>query len=121
MDKTILIAEDEAPIAKLVQFKLEKKGYKIIHKNNGKDALEAIKSEKPDLILLDVMMPYLTGFEVLKEIKSNLETKDIPVIMLTAMGKEADAVKGFDFGVIDYIRKPFNYAELVSRINRVFK
>ena len=121
MDKTILIAEDEAPIAKLIQFKLEKKGYKIIYKNNGKDALEAIKLEKPDLVLLDVMMPYLTGNEVLKEIKTNLDTKDIPVIMLTAMGQETDAVKSFDLGAIDYIRKPFNYAELVSRIERIFK
>jgi len=120
MDKTILIAEDEAPIAKSIQFKLEKNGYRTIYKKNGKEALEAIKLEIPDLILLDVEMPYLTGYEVLKEIKSNLDTKNIPVIMLTAMGQEADAVKGFELGATDYIRKPVNLMELIRRIDRVF-
>ena len=118
MSKKILIAEDEEHIAKIIKFKLEKNGYEVIHCSNGKDALASIISEKPDLVLLDVMMPGMNGFEVLKEMKAHPEVERIPVIMLTALGQETDTVKGFDLGVKDYIVKPFRTAELLSRVNR---
>jgi len=118
MSKKILIAEDETHIAKIIRFKLEKNGYTVIHESNGNDALASIISEKPDLVLLDVMMPGMNGFEVLKAIKADPNVGDIPIIMLTALGQETDMVKGFDLGVKDYITKPFRTAELLSRVNR---
>jgi two-component system, OmpR family, alkaline phosphatase synthesis response regulator PhoP len=121
MSKKILIAEDEVHVAKIIQFKLEKNGYEVIHKENGKEALAYAISEKPDLILLDVMMPGMNGFDVLKAIKNHPDIKDIPTVMLTALGQESDTVKGFDLGVEDYIVKPFRPAELLSRINRILK
>jgi DNA-binding response OmpR family regulator len=121
MSKKILIAEDEAHVAKIIQFKLEKNGYEVIHKSNGKEVLASIISDKPDLILLDVMMPGMNGFDVLKEMQKYPDIKDIPTIMVTALGQEADTVKGFDLGVEDYIVKPFRPAELLSRVNRILK
>ena len=118
MPTKILIADDEEHLGYLVKFKLEKEGFDVIWKKNGRQALEAVREERPDLVILDVMMPGLTGFEVLEAIKADPELKDTPVIMLTASGQEADTVKGIDMGAADYIVKPFRPAELVARIRR---
>ena len=118
MPTKILIADDEEHLGYLVKFKLEKEGFDVIWKKDGRQALEAVQEERPDLVILDVMMPGLTGFEVLEAIKADPELKDTPVIMLTASGQEADTVKGIDMGAADYIVKPFRPAELVARIRR---
>jgi len=119
MTKRIVLAEDEPQIAKLVEFKLKKEGYQVTWKENGEEALEAIKRERPDLILLDIMMPVMDGYEVLRQIKEDEKLRDIPVIMLTARAQERDVVKGIDSGAEDYIIKPFHPAELLSRVKRI--
>jgi DNA-binding response OmpR family regulator len=119
MTKRIVLAEDEPQIAKLVEFKLKKEGYQVTWKENGEEALKAIKEEKPDLILLDVMMPVMDGYEVLRQVKEDEGLKDIPVIMLTARAQERDVVKGIGSGAEDYITKPFHPAELLVRVKRI--
>ncbi|TET43677.1 response regulator [Candidatus Aerophobetes bacterium] len=119
MTKRIVLAEDEPQIAKLVEFKLKKEGYQVTWKENGEEALEAIKRERPDLILLDIMMPVMDGYEVLRQIKEDEKLRDIPVIMLTARAQERDVVKGIDSGAEDYITKPFHPAELLVRVKRI--
>ncbi len=119
MTTKIVLAEDEPQIARLIEFKLKKEGYQVIWKENGKEALEAIKEDKPDLILLDIMMPVMGGYEVLRHIKKDEGLKDIPVIMLTARAQEKDVVKGIDLGAEDYITKPFHPAELLARVRRI--
>ncbi len=119
MAKKIVLAEDEPQIARLVEFKLKKEGYQVVWKENGEEALEAIKADRPDLILLDVMMPVMDGYEVLRQIKEDENLRNIPVIMLTARAQERDVVKGIDSGVEDYITKPFHPAELVARVKRI--
>lgn len=121
MTKKIVIAEDEKHIGKLLTFKLGKEGFDVIWKEDGKSALETIQTEKPDLVILDVMMPKLNGFEVLEAIKSDDSIKDIPVVMLTARGQESDIVSGIDSGAADYIVKPFRPAELLVRIKRLLQ
>jgi len=119
MAKKIVLAEDEPQIARLVEFKLKKEGYQVICKGNGEEALAAIKTEKPDLILLDVMMPVMDGYEVLRRVKEDENLKNIPVVMLTARAQERDVVKGIDMGADDYITKPFHPAELLARVKRI--
>ena len=119
MAKKIVLAEDEPQIARLIEFKLKKEGYEVTWKENGEEALKAIKEDKPDLILLDVMMPVMDGYEVLRRLKEDENLKSIPVIMLTARAQEKDVVKGIDMGAEDYITKPFHPAELLARVKRI--
>ncbi len=119
MAKKIVLAEDEPQIARLIEFKLKKEGYEVTWKENGEEALKAIKEDKPDLILLDVMMPVMDGYEVLRRLKEDEDLKSIPVVMLTARAQEKDVVKGIDLGAEDYITKPFHPAELLARVKRI--
>ena len=119
MAKKIVLAEDEPQIARLIEFKLKKEGYDVTWRENGEEALQAIKAEKPNLILLDVMMPVMDGYEVLRRLKEDENLKSIPVIMLTARAQEKDVVKGIDMGAEDYITKPFHPAELLARVKRI--
>ena len=119
MTKKIVLAEDEPQIARLIEFKLKKEGYDVTWRENGEEALQAIKAEKPNLILLDVMMPVMDGYEVLRRLKEDENLKSIPVIMLTARAQEKDVVKGIDMGAEDYITKPFHPAELLARVKRI--
>ena len=119
MTKKIVLAEDEPQIARLIEFKLNKEGYSVIWKENGEEALKAIKEDKPDLILLDIMMPVMGGYEVLRRLKEDEKLKSVPVIMLTARAQEKDVVKGIDMGAEDYITKPFHPAELLARVKRI--
>jgi len=119
MVKKIVLAEDEPQIARLIEFKLKKEGYEVTWKENGEEALKAIKEDKPDLILLDVMMPVMDGYEVLRRVKEDENLKSIPVVMLTARAQEKDVVKGIDLGAEDYITKPFHPAELLARVKRI--
>lgn len=119
MTRKIVLAEDELQIARLIEFKLKKEGYQVTCKENGEEALKAIREEKPDLILLDVMMPVMDGYEVLRQVKEDENLKNIPVVMLTARAQERDVVKGIDLGAEDYITKPFHPAELLARVKRI--
>lgn len=113
----ILIAEDEPQINRLIELVLQSDGYyKIKNAYDGKEALEIIKTDKPDLILMDVMMPEIDGFELCKIIKSDNYLNSIKIIMLTAKKMEEDVLKGFEHGVIDYISKPFSNKILLARI-----
>jgi len=119
MAKKIVLAEDEPQIARLIEFKLKKEGYQVTWKENGEEALKAIKADKPDLILLDVMMPVMDGYQVLRRLKEDESLRNIPVIMLTARAQERDVVKGIDMGAEDYITKPCHPAELLARVKRI--
>src|SRR5262245_37046771 len=108
MTKKILAVDDERAILRLVQVNLERAGYRVVMASDGREAMEKVASERPDLIVLDVMMPYMDGFEVLRTLKRNPATRDIPVIMLTAKAQDADIFEGLKSGADCYLTKPFN-------------
>lgn len=119
MNKTILVIEDEPDIRNLVTWHLESEGYRTIKSGDGSKGLEAAIHEKPDLIVLDLMLPGVNGIEVCKTLKRNQATAGIPVIMLTAKGEEVDRIVGFELGADDYVVKPFSPRELILRIRAV--
>ncbi len=121
MAKKILAVDDEKAIVRLVQVNLEREGYEVVTAYDGREALEKVASERPDLIVLDVMMPYMDGFEVLQQLKKEPDTREIPVIMLTAKAQDADVFRGWQSGVDCYLTKPFNPMELKAFVKRVFK
>lgn len=116
--KKILVVEDEESLLKLESILLTSKGYEVIGVPNGKAALEAIDQQQPDLVLLDIMLPEIDGFEVCRRIKSNQQTKDIPVIMLTAKKSREDMTRGEKVGADWYITKPFKSAMVIETIQR---
>ncbi|MBG9454363.1 PhoP family transcriptional regulator [Lysinibacillus sphaericus] len=113
MDKTILVVDDEKPIADILQFNLIKEGYKVICAYDGDEALEKVEEEQPDLMLLDIMLPKRDGMEVCREVRKKY---DFPIIMLTAKGSEIDKVLGLEMGADDYVTKPFSTRELIARV-----
>jgi len=115
----ILLVEDNQAIYKLVSYKLKKSGFRFEYRENGKEGLEAIKELKPDLVILDVMLPSMNGFEILRQIRNDEELSQIKVIMLTSKNRAEDLEKGFSLKVDDYMDKPFKPTELVLRINKV--
>lgn len=121
MSEKVLIIDDEMHIVELLRFNLETSGYKTIYSYDGFDGFIKAKEEKPDLILLDWMLPNISGIEVLKKIRQDAELKKIPVIMLTAKNMEDDKVEGLEVGADDYITKPFSIKELLARITSVMR
>ena len=121
MAQKILIVDDERHIVRLVQVNLERAGYETIAAYDGLECLEKVEEEEPDMIILDVMMPRKNGFDTLKELQINDETKDIPVIMLTAKAQDKDIFIGWQTGVSAYLTKPFNPRELLTFVERIFK
>ena len=115
----VLVVDDEIYIVHILDFSLGMEGYEVVTALDGEAALEKIRTEKPDLIVLDIMMPKLDGYEVCKSIKSNAATQHIPVILLSAKGRNVDQKMGFDVGADDYITKPFSPRKLVERINAI--
>jgi two-component system alkaline phosphatase synthesis response regulator PhoP len=113
----ILVVDDEIYIVHILDFSLGMEGYEVLTALDGEQALERLKNEKPDLIVLDIMMPKVDGYEVCRTIKSSPETQHIPVILLSAKGRNVDQKMGFDVGADDYITKPFSPRKLVERIN----
>ena len=113
MDKLILVVDDEAPIVEILKFNLTKSGYRVLAAYDGEEGYRLAASEKPDLILLDVMLPKMDGFEVCKKIREKHST---PIIMLTARDEEVDKVLGLELGADDYITKPFSVRELLARV-----
>lgn len=120
MPKKILAVDDERHIVRLVQVNLERAGYHVVTAFDGKEALEKVEAENPDLVVLDVMMPYMDGFEVLQTLRKNPNTRDLPVIMLTAKAQDADVFRGWQSGVDCYLTKPFNPMELIAFVKRIF-
>ncbi len=116
--RRILVVDDEDRMRRFIRLNLEYDGFEVIEAANGREALDQVREGLPDLVLLDVMMPELDGFEVLRILR---ETSEVPVIMLTAKGEEEDIVRGLELGADDYITKPFSTRELVSRIKAVLR
>ena len=115
-DKKILVVEDDKDLISLIKFNLKSEGFNVLLSSNGEEGLFTAKEEKPDLILLDWMLPVLSGIEVLQRLKNNKDTKSIPVIFITAKGEENDKIRGLNSGADDYIVKPFSTKELIARI-----
>jgi len=121
MPKKILAVDDEKHIVRLVQINLEKEGYTVVTASNGREALEVAVAEKPDLIVMDVMMPEMDGLEALAKLKEGDATANIPVIMLTAKAQDSDVFRGWQSGADLYLTKPFNPAELITFVKRIFE
>ena len=121
MAANIFIVEDEKPIITLLQYNLEKEGYKVNFSETGEEGIQSIKKNVPDLIILDWMLPDFSGIEVCKQIKKINKLKNIPVLMLTAKSEEEDKVRGFESGVDDYVTKPFSYKEILLRVKSLLK
>ncbi|MDI6739854.1 MAG: response regulator [Candidatus Edwardsbacteria bacterium] len=119
MPKKIMVVDDEPYIARVIKFKLEQEGYTVISANDGITGLNKIREEKPDLVLLDVMMPGMSGYEVCQKIKGDAELAGIPVVILTAKGQERDREQGFSMGASDYITKPFSPNRLLELVKSI--
>jgi two-component system phosphate regulon response regulator PhoB len=117
----ILVVEDERDIAALVAYHLTKEGYRVRTTEGGQEALEAVSAERPDLMVLDLMLPGFSGYEVLHELRRRPDMADVPVVVLTARRDEADRVKGLELGADDYVTKPFSPRELVLRVGAVLR
>lgn len=121
MKPLVLLVEDEAPLVTLLRYNLEREGFRVATAQHGEEALVMIREETPDLILLDWMLPLVSGLEICRQLRRQSESRDVPVIMLTARGEEADKVRALDYGADDYITKPFSPAELIARIRAVLR
>jgi two-component system phosphate regulon response regulator PhoB len=121
MKPRVLVVEDEAPLAAMLRYNLEKEGFEVEEAANGEEALTKIAERKPDAVLLDWMLPLVSGIEVCRQLRRSPATRSLPVIMLTARGEEADRVRGLDSGADDYVVKPFSPTELVARLRAVIR
>ena len=113
----IFVVDDDPDVRELVEYKLIQSGHDVRSATNGQDALRLVPEADADLLLLDVMMPGLSGFDVLERLRSQDSTRELPIIMLTAKAQDADSDRGFTLGANDYVFKPFSPRELMSRVN----
>ena len=118
---TVLVAEDEGALMTLLRYNLEREGYRVVEAQDGEEALLIASEEKPDLVLLDWMLPQLSGIEVCRRLRGRQETRNVPIIMLTARGEEGDRIRGLDTGADDYMTKPFAMTELLARLRAVLR
>ncbi len=121
MTPYILVVEDEDALATLLKYNLDKEGHRVVVAADGEEALMIIDERQPDLVVLDWMLPKVSGIEVCRRLRAKAETKNLPVIMLTARGEESDRVRGLDTGADDYIVKPFSMSELAARVRAVLR
>ena len=121
MTPTVLVVEDEDALATLLQYNLEKEGYRVIQAGDGEEALILVQEELPDLVVLDWMLPKVSGIEVCRRLRQRPESRNLPILMLTARGEESDRVRGLDTGADDYVVKPFAMSELTARIRAVLR
>ena len=121
MKPLILVVEDEQALVTLLRYNFEAAGYEVATALDGDEALLAVAERRPDLIVLDWMLPSISGLEVCRQLRRKAETRDVPVIMLTARGEEGDRVRGLDSGADDYVTKPFSPTELVARVRAVLR
>jgi DNA-binding response OmpR family regulator len=117
----IIVVEDETDIREVLEYNLEREGYKVLTAADGKQGLELIQKKTPTLVLLDLMLPKIDGLEVCRQLKDDAETTSIPIIMVTARGEESDIVLGLELGADDYIVKPFSPKELLARVKAVIR
>lgn len=121
MNPSILVVEDETALVRLIRYNLEAEGFGVFDAPDGEEALLVLEERNVDLVLLDWMLPNLSGIEVCRRIRRKPETRNLPVIMLTARGEEGDRIRGLNAGADDYLAKPFSYKELVARIHAVLR
>ena len=121
MKPTVMIVEDEEALATLLRYNLEKEGYDVIAATDGEEAGLLLRENQPDLLLLDWMLPGVSGIELCRRLRGRPETRNLPVIMITARGEESDRIRGLDTGADDYITKPFSTSELLARIRAVMR
>ena len=117
----VLVVDDDAPSVKMIAFLLREEGYTVSTADNGLSALAQGDKEKPDLVILDVIMPGMNGYEVCQEMRSDPILKDVPILFLTAKAKDEDRISGFKAGADDYLSKPFNMEELILRVRAILK
>jgi DNA-binding response OmpR family regulator len=115
----ILVADDDPDILALVSFRLERAGYEVVAATNGEEAVELARAHRPDLAILDVMMPRVDGYEATRRLREHEDTRRIPVILLTARVQEDDVARGFEAGADDYVKKPFSPQELGARVQAI--
>jgi two-component system phosphate regulon response regulator PhoB len=120
-EPTVLVVEDETALATLLRYNLEREGYRVAEANDGEEALLVAEEAQPDLVILDWMLPQLSGIEVCRRMRSRGNLRNAPIIMLTARGEEADRIRGLDTGADDYIVKPFSMSELLARVRAVMR
>ncbi len=121
MTPYVLVVEDEDALATLLQYNLEKEGYDVTVAGDGEEALILVDERLPDLVVLDWMLPKVSGIEVCRRLRSRPETRNVPIIILTARGEETDRIRGLDTGADDYVVKPFSMTELTARIRAVLR
>lgn len=121
MKPTVLVVEDENALVTLLRYNLERAGYRVLAATDGEEALLVASEETPDLVLLDWMLPQLSGIEVCRRLRGRQETRNVPIVMLTARSEEADRIRGLDTGADDYLTKPFSMTELLARIRAVMR
>ena len=121
METSVLIVEDEVAIVTLLRYNLEREGFRVFSTGDGEEAVGMVRECRPDIIVLDWMLPSMSGIDICKQLRWSPETKGIPIIMLSARGEESDRIKGLDAGADDYLVKPFSPAELIARIRAVFR
>ena len=121
MTPLILVVEDEAALVTLLRYNLEREGFRVAAAGDGEEALLLAREQKPDLVLLDWMLPLLSGLEVCRQLRRNPDTRNVPIIMLTARGEEGDKLRGLDSGADDYVTKPFSPSELVARVRAALR
>jgi two-component system, OmpR family, alkaline phosphatase synthesis response regulator PhoP len=119
MAKKVLIADDEEDVKAVLQMFLQARGYEVITAFDGLDAMDQVKREKPDVVLLDIMMPLIDGFEVCRKLKADPETQQIPVIMLSAAGHAGSIQKGLEVGAVDYLVKPYEPDQLLKLLQKI--
>ena len=121
MTPLILVVEDEAALVTLLRYNLEREGFRVAEARDGEEALLMVREQKPDLVLLDWMLPLLSGLEVCRQLRRSPDTRSLPIIMLTARGEEGDKLRGLDSGADDYVTKPFSPSELVARVRAALR
>jgi len=121
LEASVLIIEDEIAIVTLLRYNLEREGFRVFSTGDGEEAIGMVRECRPDIIVLDWMLPSMSGIDICKQLRWNPETKATPIIMLSARGEESDRIKGLDAGADDYLVKPFSPAELIARIRAVFR
>ncbi|PCJ70366.1 MAG: phosphate regulon transcriptional regulatory protein PhoB [Rhodobiaceae bacterium] len=121
MNTTVLVVEDEEALATLLRYNLEKEGYTVVTTGDGEEADMLVREVNPDLVLLDWMLPGISGIELCRRFRARSETRNLPIVMITARGEEADRIRGLDTGADDYITKPFSTTELLARLRAVLR
>tara|TARA_A100001011_G_scaffold55816_1_gene54661 strand:- start:1004 stop:1699 length:696 start_codon:yes stop_codon:yes gene_type:complete len=121
MKQKVLVVEDDKDIQEIIEYNFTREGYEVITCSDGEDALDLIRHETPDLVILDWMLPNLSGSEILRQVRSSKKIRKTPIIMLTARTEEIDKLKAFDTGADDYITKPFSNAELIARTKALLR